>query len=91
MLLGEFSKSSEYIELAVKFKDPKDEYLQTELEYHKALYEKAISPTAKTEKVLLNTLKHYDQFSSVYNKTQVQLHLADLYYKRVSRLPQTNF
>jgi len=91
MLLGEFSKSSEYIELAVKFKDPKDEYLQTELEYHKALYEKAISPTAKTEKVLLNTLKHYDQFSSVYNKTQVQLHLADLYYKKGEPLASNQF
>lgn len=86
MLLGEYSKSSEYIELAVKFKDPKDEYLETELEYHKALLEKATSPTAKTEKVLLNTLKHYEQFSSLYNKTQVQLHLADLYYKKGEQL-----
>lgn len=86
MLLGEYSKSSEYIELAVKFKDPKDEYLQTELEYHKALLEKAVSPSAKTEKVLLNTLKHYEQFSSLYNKTQVQLHLADLYYKKGEQL-----
>ncbi len=82
MLKNEYSKAKEHIEIAEKLRDTKDEYLKLELEYHKALIEKNSGVSAKTEKILNQTLKQYEETRSVYDVSQVQFQLADLYYKK---------
>lgn len=82
MLKSEYSKAKEHLEIAEKLRDPKDEYLKLELEYHKALIEKNTGISTKTEKTLLQTLKQYEETRSVYDVSQVQFQLADLYFKK---------
>lgn len=82
LLKGKKEKASEYMELAYRLKNPNDEYLNSELEYHRAILVKAAGFDPKTEKILLNTLKHYENTSSLYDISQVKFHLAELYYKK---------
>ncbi len=82
MLMGEYSKSKEHLEIAEKHRDPKDEYLKLELDYHKALIDKNTGTGSKTEKTLLNTLKQYEESRSVYDISQVQFQLADHYFRK---------
>lgn len=81
MLMGEHAKAKEYLEIAGKYRNEKDEYLKSEFDYHNALLEKYAAVSSKTEKVLLASLKQYSSHDSVYNKAQVIFHLADYYFK----------
>ena len=80
--LGKKDKAIEYLKLAEKVKDPNDEYLMIEFDSHQAMLEKFDTINPKTEKTLLATLKYYESFNSIYNKTQVQFHLSDYYFKK---------
>lgn len=82
MLMGEFKKAEEFLEIASKYRNEKDEYLKIEFDYHNALLDKYTTVNTKTEKTILATLKVYESFNSVYNKAQVLLNLADLYFKK---------
>jgi len=82
MLMNKIDKAGEYISLADKVRDPKDEYLQLEFQYHAANLSKLKSINSAMEKTFLATLKFYDAHNLVYNAVQVKLHLADYYFKK---------
>ena len=80
-LLNNKEKAKEYFSLAEQSSDPNDKSLKIEFEYYSALLMKMDSENPKIEKTLLSTIKHYESYNSVYNKTQIQFHLSDYYFK----------
>lgn len=82
MLLNRIDKANEYMGLAKSTKDPNDEYLQIEFQYHAANLSKLKNINAEMERTFLTTLKFYDAHNLIYNAVQVKLHLADYFFKR---------
>ncbi len=80
ILMNENEKAKAYLELAEIAKDPEDEYLNVEMNSHRAIVEKMKNVNSSIEKILLETLKSYEN-SSLYSTTQIQFHLADYYFK----------
>ena len=74
-------KALQMYELALKYKDPNDEYEKIEQELHTAIVQKKSNISPSIGKILLSTLKYYDSNSYVYNKAQIEFHIADYYYK----------
>ena len=74
-------KALQMYELASKYQDTNDEYEKIELELHQVVIQKKNNLTPAIEKKFLNTLKYYDSNGYVYNKAQIEFHLADYYYK----------
>ncbi|MCC7159739.1 MAG: hypothetical protein IT281_09390, partial [Ignavibacteria bacterium] len=82
LLLGETNRAKEYMELAEHVRDPNDEYLKIEFDYHTALLSKKEGLNANIEKIFSSILDHYESSNLTYNKTQVQFHMADYYFKK---------
>ena len=74
-------KALQMYELASKYQDTNDEYEKIELELHRAVIQKKNNMNPAIEKKFLNTLKYYDSNGYVYNKAQIEFHLADYYFK----------
>ena len=81
MFLGQDLKASQVYELASQYMDPADEYEKTEYEFHKTLLQKKIKIEPALEKKLLNTLMFYESSEHIHNKTQIEFHLADFYFR----------
>ncbi|MCC7158449.1 MAG: AAA family ATPase, partial [Ignavibacteria bacterium] len=81
MLINDHDKAKTYLELAGISKDPKDEYLNIELNSHIAMLEKMQTADPEIEKIFLETLKSYED-SSLYSTSQIQFHLADYYFRK---------
>ncbi len=84
MFLNKLDTANENILLADKIRDPKDEYLSSELNSYKAILKKRTSLDSLMEKLFLSNLKNYESIDFNYHKTQVEFHLADYYFKKGS-------
>jgi len=82
MLMNKIDKAKEYMSLADKARDPKDEYLQIEFQSYDVILKKIYQIDSSMERTLLSILKFYDSHYLVYSAVQVKLHLADYYFKK---------
>lgn len=82
ILLNELDKANEYLLIGEKLKASDDEHLAIEYSYHKSKIEKIKIPDTNLDKILSSTIKFHETVNSLYNKTQVQFHIADYYLKK---------
>jgi ATP/maltotriose-dependent transcriptional regulator MalT/two-component SAPR family response regulator len=82
LFLNSIDKANEYIKLAESIRVNTDEYLSNEFDSHKAILKKITSVEPAMEKLFIANHKNYESSNYTYNKTQVEFHLADYYYKK---------
>ncbi|RPI19279.1 MAG: hypothetical protein EHM58_02150 [Ignavibacteriae bacterium] len=82
--LNKYEIAAQFYELAAKYIIQNDEYELLEYELRKTILLNKSQTDPEFEKLLLKTLKYYESHNMLNSKVQLELYLADYYFKNGS-------